>query len=410
MAETTKIRTILFVHHGNDLYGADVVLLETVKGLDRSRYAPFVVLPEDCQSEGGLAAELENLQVPFQFCPLAVMRRRYLKPGHVLRHCIEFIQAVRALTRMIRERQVAIVHSNTLAVCAGAVAARMTRTPHIWHVHEMLISPAGVRRVLHFAAPRLSAAVVCISEAVKQHILADQPKCGAKLIVVHNGLPLEDYFPVSDGSAIRREFGVLADAPFVGMVGRINHWKGQVVFVHAAKLVLEKFPNARFLVVGSVFANERHYLDTLKEEIERAGLVNRFLISDFRRDVPEVLASLDVYVHPSLLPEPFGLVVIEAMAAARPVVATAHGGPLEMIEDGVSGYLVPPGDPIALAGKIAECLHDRAFSRAMGKRAQERALQMFPVSRYLERIQAVYDSVLKTRRSKGCESAAIASI
>jgi len=115
-------------------------------------------------------------------------------------------------------------------------------------------------------------------------------------------------------------------------------------------------------------------------------------------------------VHPSLLPEPFGLVVIEAMAAARPVVATAHGGPLEMIEDGVSGYLVPPGDPIALAGKIAECLHDRAFSRAMGKRAQERALQMFPVSRYLERIQAVYDSVLKTRRNKGCESAAIASI
>jgi glycosyltransferase involved in cell wall biosynthesis len=190
------------------------------------------------------------------------------------------------------------------------------------------------------------------------------------------------------------------------MVGRLNHWKGQVVFVHAAKMVLGRFPGAHFLVVGSVFGNDQHYLDVLKSEVERAGISDRFRICDFRRDVPEILSSLDVYVHPSLLPEPFGLVVIEAMAACRPVVATAHGGPLEMIEDGVSGHLVPPGNAAALAGKIVMCLEDRGLSGTMGKRGQERALKMFHVSRYIERIQAIYGAILEARLSADFEDAA----
>jgi glycosyltransferase involved in cell wall biosynthesis len=219
-------------------------------------------------------------------------------------------------------------------------------------------------------------------------------------------LPLEDFFPVSDGSTFRQELGIPASAPFIGMVGRLNHWKGKVVFVHAAKMVLDRFPDAHFLVVGSVFGNDQHYLDVLKSEVERAGISGSFRICDFRRDVPQILSSLDVFVHPSLLPEPFGLVVIEAMAACRPVVATAHGGPLEMIEDGVSGHLVPPGDATALAGKIAVCLEDRASSRAMGKRGQERALGLFHVSRYIERIQAIYDAILEARLSADFEDTA----
>jgi glycosyltransferase involved in cell wall biosynthesis len=259
---------------------------------------------------------------------------------------------------------------------------------------------------VHFAARHLSSAVVCISEAVRQHLLADQPKFGGRLVVVHDGLPLEDFFPVSDGSAIRQKLGVPASAPFVGMVGRLNHWKGQVVFVHAAKIVLDRFPGANFLVVGSVFGGDPHYLDVLHSELERAGISKSFRICDFRRDVPEIMSSLDVYVHPSLLPEPFGLVVIEAMAACRPVVATAHGGPLEIIEDGISGYLVPPGDAVALAGKIAACLEDPALSRTMGKRGQVRALQLFHVSRYIDGIQAVYDTILEARHAENLNGAA----
>lgn len=394
-SRTILPRTILFVHHSNDLYGADVVLLETVKGLDRSRFSPIVVLPEDCRHPGGLAAELEKIQIPYLFCPLAVMRRKYFRPARAIGYGAELIRAVSLLKKIIRENNVELVHSNTLAVWTGAIAARLTRTPHIWHVHEMLVRPVPVRRALHFLAPRLSSTVVCISEAVRQHVLKDEPAAGAKMSVVHNGLPLENFVPASNGSSIRREFGIAAGAPLVGMVGRINHWKGQSVFVEAAKSVLASFPDANFLVVGSVFADEVHYLDRLREEVRRSGIEDRFILSDFRRDVSDILAALDVYVHPSLLPEPFGLVVIEAMAAAKPVVATAHGGPLEMIEEGVSGHFVPPADPGALAAKICVCLADLRSSKEMGRRAQERAMRMFPVSRYLDRMQSVYEQALK---------------
>lgn len=387
-------RTVLFVHHSNDLYGADVVLLETVKGLDRSRFSPIVVLPEDCRHPGGLAAELEKIQVPFLFCPLAVMRRKYFRPTHTLGYGIELIRAVRLLIRIIHESNVELVHSNTLAVWTGAIAARLTGTPHVWHVHEMLVRPAPVRRALHFLAPRLSSTVVCISEAVRQHVLKDEPAASEKLAVVHNGLPLENFIPVSDGSSIRREFGIPAGAPLVGMVGRINHWKGQSILIQAARSVLASFPDANFLVVGSVFADQVQYLDRLRAEVRQAGIEDRFILSDFRRDISDILAALDVYVHPALLPEPFGLVVIEAMAAARPVVATAHGGPLEMIEEGVSGHFVPPADPGALAAKICACLADLQSSREMGKRAQERVMRMFPLSRYLDRMQSLYEQAL----------------
>jgi glycosyltransferase involved in cell wall biosynthesis len=393
-ARTILPRVILFVHHSNDLYGADIVLLETVKGLDRSRFSPIVVLPEDCRHPGGLAAELEKIQVPFLFGPLAVMRRKYFRPARILGYGVELTRAVRLLARIIRESKVEIVHSNTLSVSAGAIAARLTRTPHVWHIHEMLVRPVAVRRALHFLAPRMSSTVICISEAVRQHVLKDEPAADGKLAVVHNGLPLENFVQVSDGSSIRREFGIPAGAPLIGMVGRINHWKGQSVFVQAARSVLASFPEANFLAVGSVFADEVHYLDRLREEVRQAGIEDRFILSDFRRDVSDILAALDVYVHPALLPEPFGLVVIEAMAAAKPVVATAHGGPLEMIEEGVSGHFVPPADPGALAEKICACLADLRASREMGRRAQERAMRMFPLSRYLDRMQGLYEKAL----------------
>lgn len=396
MPEYDTVPTILFVHHSNDLYGPDLVLLQTLSGLDRSRYTPLVVLPDDCPVEGGLGAELEKLGVPFQFCPLAISRRRYLKPTYLLRHLLSFVRSVRFLVRLIRERKIAIVHSNTLAVCSGAVAANITGTPHIWHVHEMLVSPAGIRQVLHVVAPRLSTVVVCNSESVKRHMLQGRTKYASRYVVVHNGLHAEAFLAKSDGQAIRREFGIPLDAPLIGMIGRLNPGKGQVVLARAAKNLLEEFPDAYFFVAGSEFGGMTDYSNALKLEIEKAGIASRFLLSDYRKDVPDILSALDVYVHPSLHPEGFGLAVLEAMIAGKAIVATAHGGPLEMIEDGVSGYLVPPGDAAALAERMAECLRDRSGSQEMGQRAQARALEMFTAERYLDKMHAVYDKALKS--------------
>ena len=390
-----KTAPVLFVHHSNDLYGADVMLLETVKGLDPEQFTPYVVLPDDCKAQGGLAAELEKAKIPYQFIPLAVIRRKYFKLGHFPTYCLEAVRAIGALRRIIREQRIQIVHSNTLAVATGALAARITGKKHIWHIHEILVSPKAVRKLLHFLAPRMSQAVICISNAVRDHVLADQPQQGGKLTVIYNGLSLDRFLAAHDGSAFRSEMGIPPHAPLAGMIGRINHWKGQQIFAQAAKLVLSKIPDAYFVAVGGIFANERQSLDGLLAEIQQLGISSRFLISDFRTDTPSVLASMDLYIHPSLSPEPFGLVVVEAMAAGKTVIATAHGGPLEIIEQDSCGYLVEPGSASALANKIIESFENPDQVRSIGIRARERAVGIFSVSHYLEQVEALYKKVLQ---------------
>ncbi len=167
-----------------------------------------------------------------------------------------------------------------------------------------------------------------------------------------------------------------------------------MVFARAARKLLDRFPDAYFIAVGSVFGDQDFHLDALKAELEQLGITDRFILAPFRRDVPSFLAALDVYVHPSILPEPFGLVVIEAMAASKPVVATAHGGPLEMIEDGVSGYLVEPGNPTALANGVELVLRDPSRAQTMGREAKDRAFRLFHVNRYVADMQAVYKTAL----------------
>jgi glycosyltransferase involved in cell wall biosynthesis len=281
-----------------------------------------------------------------------------------------------------------------MAVWAGAFAAKVAGVRHVWHVHEMTVNPKAMRRLLHFLAPRLSCVVVCCSDAVRNHVLIDEPRFKSRLITIYNGLLLEKFVPTTSGQTIREEFGVPATAPFVGMIGRVNQWKGQLVFARAARRLLDRFPDAYFIAVGSVFADQVTYLEALKAELEQLGITKRFILSPFRRDVPSFLAALDVYVHPSILPEPFGLVVLEAMAAAKPVVATAHGGVTEMIENGVSGYLVEPKNPIALANGVELLLRDSGQAQRMGLEAKDRAFRMFHVDRYVAEIQAVYKAAL----------------
>src|SRR5215475_7979663 len=129
-----KSKSVLFVHHSNDLYGADIMLLETVKGLDREQFSPIVVLPDDCRGQGGLAAELEAVKVPYVFIPLGVIRRKYFRPRYLLRYCLELVNATKKLLGMVREHYVSLVHSNTMAVCAGAFAARLAGVRHVWHI------------------------------------------------------------------------------------------------------------------------------------------------------------------------------------------------------------------------------------------------------------------------------------
>jgi glycosyltransferase involved in cell wall biosynthesis len=385
---------ILFVHHSNDLYGADIVLLETVKHLDRSRFMPIVVLPEDSRHIGRLAPRLMDANVEVIFLPLAVMRRKYFKPARIAAFFFELTGAIHALCHIIRTRHISVVHTNTLAVTAGAISSKISRVPHVWHVHEILVDPVLMRKLMHWMVAKYATVAVCISEAVKAHLLADQPGAAPRIRVIPNGMDFTRFLTTSnDAMAIRAKYGISADAPLIGMVGKVTRWKGQLVFANSARIILNYCPDARFLAVGGVFDTEQFYMENFISEVEKLGLKDHFHIVDYTPDVSGLLQSFDVFVLPSTSPEPFGLVLIEAMASAKAIVATAHGGPMEIITDGQTGLLIEPANPQAIAEAVLVLLSSPERRASLGNAARRDALERFSIKRYITDFQNLYASL-----------------
>ena len=388
-------QNILVVHNNNDFYGAEKVLLELLSRLDRSRFIPIVVLPTDTRHINRLSPELEKLNIECCFIPLGVLRRKYFKLHKLPRFSFEVLAGVRQLVRLIRKRNIALVHTNTNTILASPVAARLTGVPHVWSIHELMVEPATVRSALHYMIPRFSTRVVTVSQAVRDHMLKDAAKFADRFTFVRGAIDVEPFLNAEGRARVRAEWGVRDDEVLIGMAGRVTRWKGQSVFVQAAKLIAERHPEAKFAAVGGVFDTEKFYMDRFRKEVHVAGLENKLAINDFRADMSDVFAGFDIFVLPSILPEPFGLVVIEAMASGKPVVATAPGGPSETVVDGETGFLVPPSDASAIARALEELLVDPQKRISMGDAGRRRAREMFSLPRYVTEFEELYDAVLK---------------
>jgi glycosyltransferase involved in cell wall biosynthesis len=182
--------------------------------------------------------------------------------------------------------------------------------------------------------------------------------------------------------------------PVFGLFGRIVPWKGVREYVDAAAIVLEALPEARALVVGSRSDGEAGYADAVRRRAQELGLADRVLFLGFRPDVAELMRLCDVVVHASLIPEPFGLVVVEALATGTPVVAADRGGPTDIIEPGESGFLVDPHDAAAMAGAVLRLLRDSAEARRMGEAGAVRIAERFSARRSADGVFRLYARLL----------------
>jgi glycosyltransferase involved in cell wall biosynthesis len=393
--ESTGPQPILVVHNNNDLYGGDKILLELLKRLERDRFVPYVILPADTRHINRFSPELDKLGIEYRFIPLGILRRRYFKLWRLPRFAFEVLAGVWSLLRIIKERKIALVHTNTNTILAGAIAARIARLPHIWSIHELVSEPNSVRKGLHFLIPRLATRVVTVSRAVRDHMLQDAPQLANRFEFILGGIDLDPFLAGEGRERIRQEWGIRDDELLVGMAGRVTPWKGQSVFAESAKLILAKHTNVKFAAVGGVFDKDIFYMERFKEQVRDLGIEGRFIIQDFRADMPSVFAAFDIFVLPSISPEPFGLVVIEAMASGKPVVATAPGGPSETVLEGETGYLVGPSDPEAAAAAVEKLLVDPVKRAQMGAAARKRAREVFALPRYVRAFEDLYDRVLK---------------
>ena len=379
--------TILYLHTTSEIGGSDVSLVRLVEGLDRERYAVIVALPSD----GPLVPRLRAAGARVEIMPVLMKLTSRRGLGFLARFALNYPRAVAALTRLIRLEQVSIVHTNTIHNLYGVTAARVSGVAHVWHFREIVWQSRLLRGVELTMARWWSDRIIVTSTAVAA-MYGPERRWPVQLVRVPNGVETERFMP-GDGSRVRGELNVAAGQPLIGIVCRLDAWKGVDDFLVAAAQVAVADHEAVFAVIGGPIIGQESYEDALKMRARELGLGTRVRFSGWRygpAEMPDVHRALDVLVLASREPEPFGLVLLEAMATGKPVVATAHGGPIDIVEDGRTGELVAPRDPAAMARAIIGLLHDPARCARMGRHARERVLAHYTAGQYVAGVEAVY--------------------
>jgi glycosyltransferase involved in cell wall biosynthesis len=385
------VRNILFLHTTSEIGGSDVSLVRLIEQLDGRAYRSIVVLPSD----GPLVPRLTGAGARVCVLPELLKLTSRKGRGYLARFALNYPRAVWRLTRLILRERIALVHTNTIHNLYGFAAARIAGVPHVWHIREIVWQSGLLRRVELWCARRWSTRIIVTSDAVAE-MFGPREAWPAQLIKVSDGVETDRFTP-GDGSAVRAAIHVGLDEPLVGIVCRLDVWKGVDVFLEAAAIVAATHPHVRFAVIGGSIIGLEEYEGTLKALAVRLGVADRVRFTDWQfgpAAMPDVHRALDLLVLASTEAEPFGLVVIEAMASAKPVIATAQGGPVEICVDGETGLLVPPRDAASMARAIVQLVDDPSRARAMGEAGRRRVIAHYTAARYVAGVEAVYRSVL----------------
>lgn len=386
---------ILFVEAsvGGVLGGSLTGIQHLIRRLDRTRFAAELLLYEE---KPALARELAALDVPVHVLPGLPQPSSPRGRGRLARallHAADFVSVVqpraRAVRAVLRARRPALVYlaNGITANLDAALAAGRLGVPMICH-------EKGFRRVgpLERWASRRVAIGVCMTDEIRDHYASHGVRA-RRLVTVLDGIDCDAFAP-GGGAAVRAALGVPADAPVVGIVGHIQEWKGQRLVADAVAIVRRTHPALRCLMVGGVHRLGAEYGAALERRIAEPDLAGHVLLLGERADVAACLDAMDIAIHASTTPEPFGRVLIEAMALGRPVIAPREGGPLVIVADGETGLLVDPRSQDALAAAIRTLLDDPARRAAMGRAAKARVDAVFDIRHHVGRMQALFDEAL----------------
>ena len=374
------MQTILLIHQSADLYGSDKHILHLIDHLPKSQYACIVLLPE----RGPLQRELHQRGIETHIGPLLKISRATFSIKNLIRSTTMARQSVKTIEKVIGDRKVDLVHSNTLAVLTGALWARKHRVPHLWNVHEMIDHPWIAAWIFPILLSIFADKVVCNSKATLQLIVSKIQKLKKKSIFVWNGIERPSPPDMKAASALRASLHIKSDDIVVALVGRINRWKGQPLLIQAVNLLAkEGITNPHFLIVGSPPHDQSHFLIELLDKVDASIAKDRIHIIDFKKNIWPIWDSCDIAVVPSTEQEPFGFVAVEAMAAGKPVVAANHGGLTEIVSHHQTGLLFKPNSAPALARALKELIVNTDKRVAYGLASKARVKNHFSLRNYV---------------------------
>ncbi|MFQ5649768.1 MAG: glycosyltransferase [bacterium] len=378
MSKNGKIRVLQLVE-GMNWGGAETKLWELIAHMDRDRFETTV-----CSLGIGdrIKNKFDDLRVPF----ISLKRRSRIDPKLIL-----------DVARLIRREKIDVVMTTLFyADVVGALASAISPNKAVFS-WETISAPEWLvkhRLLAYRFSMRFCSKVVSVSHATARWLVEQRGLSEDKVMVIPYGVDLHTY-KQGKNPQLRAELGIAPQTAVVGVIARLHEQKGHRYLVEAARAILTKYEDVQFL-----FAGDGELRDELEKQVAEAKLGEHVKFLGFRNDVKELLRTFDVFVLPSLY-EGLPNVILEAMATGLPVVATSVDGTVELVEDGSTGFLVPPKDPRALSDKILRLLADTELRKSFGRQGRQRVVNEYSLELQVNHFQNLYETYVRNGKMTG---------
>ena len=379
--ESTGAHVVLYLHATDVVAGGERSLLNLIRHLNPTTFRARVA----CEATEEYVASLEACGTPVERLRFPGLR----PPGPAA------LRAMRGLTQFCKRVNAAILHANTPRTnLYAALVGRVAKVPVIWHCRNLL--EPGMRDTDRWFA-WLPDRIICNSAAIAARFTSSRWQ--DRVVTITNGVDLTEYRPDLSGAAVRAELG-WAGRPLIAAISRLDPEKGHEVLLEAMRRVVMRCPDARLVIAGRAAVDPAGRHAGLQRHIENLGLGEVVRLVGFRRDIPQLLAAADICVLPAAA-EACGRVLLEAMAMAKPVVASAVGEMLNIVLDGKTGFLVPEGDPDAIADRIVRLIDDPRLAIELGAAGRIRVSEIYSLPPMIGATEAFYQEILDEVESLG---------
>lgn len=381
---------ILFYNHTGTVSGAERVMAMILGPLDRARFAPVVVCPD----QSPMMEMTRKLQV--RTIGLQPLEARFTwRLDLVLRYLVSFASVIRSARRLLIKEAPDVIHANSIR--AGLVMAAATLgldMPVIWHAHDILPHHPLSTAVRLFAALSTRNRILAVSQAVADRFRGLLLRPFGKRVpvaVIHNAVDLERFQPDAQSrTEIRRTLGLGETQPVIGIVGQLTPRKGQLELIRAFAAIRNEMKDAVLLIAGAaLFNRDEEYAEQLRSTAASLGIAERVRFLGPRNDIPQLMQGCDVLVVNSH-EEPFALTVLEGLSSGTAVLATSVGGTPEMIRHSENGWLVNARDEEGLAQGLLTLLGDQDLRNQLGAAGRREAIQRFSIKRFLGEVEDLY--------------------
>lgn len=395
---------IAFLSVSAEIGGSETVLLELVRGLRRLRPESrlLVVVPR----EGPLSARARAAGAVTRVLPIpaAILTLGEAGEAPPLSRAIRLASAAaaapgytRELRELLEEEQPDIVHSNGVKTHVLSARSCPAGAALVWHVHEYLGRRILTRALLR-RHRRAASMLVANSQSVAEDVARTLGR-GLPVRTVYNAVDLETFSPAGELADLDALAGVpppMRGTLRVGLVATFGRWKGHEVFMRAIQRVGAAVPIRAYICGGPVYdtAGSQYSFDELRRLARELHVEDKVVFTGVVRDMPPVLRALDIVVHASTLPEPFGLVIAEAMACGRPLVASAAGGAAEIVRGGEDALVHEAGDVAGLTSALSQLATDAGLRERLGRAARASAIQRFDAARFARAFDSIYHSLI----------------